>query len=65
MRDLFKVAKREIKLISNDIHLAEEKKRHSRERAAEFIESHKASSQTQKRIEAVRRSIQHKPQSDQ
>ena len=65
MRDLLKFAEREIKLISNDIHSAEEKKRHSRERAAEFIESHKATSQTQKRIDAVRQSIQHKPQSDQ
>lgn len=61
MRDLIRMAEREIKKISDDIQAAEERKRHSQERTAEFIEKHKAASLTQKRIDTVRRSIQHKP----
>lgn len=65
MRGLYKLATDELKSISEDIRMTTEKKQHIRERSAMFIEEHRASSRVQKRIDAVRRSIQHKPQSDQ
>lgn len=61
MRGILKFATDELKSITEDIRVTTEKKQHSRERSAMFIKEHKSTSEVQKRIDAVRDSIQHKP----
>lgn len=65
MRKLIKRAVKMLESIPSEIRRVEEEKASSEARAQAFLQTSRLTSESHRRIEAIRDSIQHKSQSDQ